>query len=175
MFITDLSIFKSYRSILSQVPVGVLLVPSLWPRPALWSQVSLSAYPLCCQPPLSQSPANGNVLTSLTRTAVHILFCIYSKWSQAKEWVPAHREQNSVNKTLKLHFTEQTHKNIFIYYVFAALQVPSARHLKTCRDSIASKEENPTVLETQATASLGWNPPNHRTPEKLVLRHREKV
>ena len=156
------------EGILSQAPVGVLLVPSLWPCPALWSQVSFLACPLSCQPPLSQSPANGNVLTSPSRTAAHKPFCIYSKWSQAKEWVPVHREQSSVNKTLKLHFTEQTHKTIFIYYVLAALQVPSARHLKTCRDSVASKEENPTVLETQATASLGWNPPNHRTPEKLV-------
>lgn len=80
----------------------------------------------------------------------------------------SHRQQSSANKTWKLHFMELTQKNIFICCLLVALQVPSAGHLKTCRDSIASKERNPTVVEVHDTACLEQSFPNHRASEKLT-------
>lgn len=80
----------------------------------------------------------------------------------------SHRQPSSADKTLTLHFTELTQKNIFICCLLVALQVPSAGHLKTCRDSTASKEGNPTVVEAQDTACLEQGFPNHRAPERLA-------
>lgn len=80
----------------------------------------------------------------------------------------SHRQQSSADKTEKLHFMGLTQKSIFICCLLVTLQVPSAGHLQTCRDALASKEGNPTVVAAQDTACLEQSFPNRRTPEKLA-------
>lgn len=173
---------------------------NVWPKPmhtqrrprlrSIWVSCDLLTMTLSC--PVSSGQPLGSVLG-----AVHLLFrgalptgtfslhhlallstnasvYIVSDHKQ-RHGFQSHRQPSSADKTLTLHFAELTQKNIFICCLLVALQVPSAGHLKTCRDSTASKEGNPTVVEAQDTACLEQSFPNHRAPERLAWAARQKA